>query len=250
MNEEPRLQLDTSIVVWMAQVSTSREALVHLEAWLDPQDRQRAARFRLPEDRSRFILGRALLRKGVGHHLRRPPEEIELTYTQFGRPLLARDQGIQFSISHTHDWVALALTAGARVGIDLEYLRAMVDPIELAPRIFSDEDLEAFQALPADERAPAFFRAWTRKEAYLKARGEGIAEALRFVSVSFGSEETILLRDRREASVTGSWRLHDLPAPADYMGSIACDEGRKELDCHVVHFDQGEMILDSPNAPK
>ena len=245
MKQDRREHLDDAIVVWMARVSAAHDSLIFLESCLDLHDHERAARFRFPEDRARFVLGRGLLRKCLGRYLRQTPETIKLAYTDRGRPILPQDETIQFSISHTHDLVAIALTAQARVGIDLEYVQPDLDPLELAGRIFSEKDLRIFQALPRSETLPAFFRAWTRKEAYLKARSEGIAEGLRLVSVPFGPEETASLTDARDESAARTWRLHALPVSADYMGSLACDDAGKRLEYHQVHFNKNEVILDS-----
>jgi 4'-phosphopantetheinyl transferase len=177
--------------------------------------------------------------------LQQTPETIELATADRGRPILPHDETVQFSISHTHDLVAVALTADARVGIDLECVQPHWDLPELAKRIFSEEDLQTFQALPGSEAPAAFFRAWTRKEAYLKARGEGIAEGLRQISVSLGPEETGSVKDARDESAAQTWRLLALPVPADYMGSLACDNVDKQLECNFVHLNKSEIIRDS-----
>jgi 4'-phosphopantetheinyl transferase len=246
MKPEPRDHLDGSIVVWMAQVSHARDSLPSLEPCLDLHDLRRAAQFRFPEDRARFVLGRGLLRKCLGRYLGQAPETIELAYTDLGRPFLPQDESIQFSISHTHDLVAIALTAQARVGIDLEFVQAPVDLPELAERILSADDLRIFHALSSEERVTAFFRTWTRKEAYLKARGEGISEGLQQVSVTFGLDESAAVTDARDESAARTWRLHPLPVATDYMGSLACDDADKCLDFHLVHLEKGEVILDPP----
>jgi 4'-phosphopantetheinyl transferase len=240
-----REHLAGHVIAWIAQVSKARDSLIFLEPCLDGRDRERAARFRFSEDRERFVLGRGLLRKCLGRCLRQTPETIELAYTDRGRPILPRDETVQFSISHTHDLVAIAVTAGARVGIDLEYVQTHPDLLELAQQIFSEEDMQAFQALPRGEMRTAFFRAWTRKEAYLKARGEGIAEGLRQISVSLGPEETSAIQDVRDESAAQTWRLLSLPVPADYMGSVACDDVGKRLECDFVHFNKSEIVTNS-----
>jgi 4'-phosphopantetheinyl transferase len=244
MEPHRRDHLAGHMIVWIAQVSKARDSLVFLEPCLDNRDRERAARFRFPEDRARFVLGRGLLRKCLGHYLQQTPETIELATTDRGRPVLPHDETVQFSISHTHDLAAIALTAGARIGIDLEYVQPRLNLPELAKRIFSEEDLQTFQALPGHEASAAFFRAWTRKEAYLKARSEGIAEGLRQISVSFGPEETGSIEDARDESAARTWRLLTLPVPADYMGSLACDDAGKQLECSFVHLDKSEIIRD------
>jgi 4'-phosphopantetheinyl transferase len=243
MKPHRREHLAGHMIVWIAQVSKARDSLVFLEPCLDGRDRERAARFRFSEDRARFVLGRGLLRKCLGHYLNQTPETIELAATDRGRPILPHDEAVQFSISHTHDLVAVALTADARVGIDLERVQPHLDLPELAKRIFSEEDLQTFQALPGHEAPAAFFRAWTRKEAYLKARGEGIAEGLRQISVSLGPEEICGIKDARSVYGAQAWRLHALPVPEDYMGCLACDHVDKQLECNFVHFNTNEITL-------
>ena len=244
MKPHRRDHLAGHLIVWIAHVSRARDSLSFLEPCLDGRDRQRAARFRFAEDRARFVLGRGLLRKCLGHYLQQTPETIELAVTDRGRPVLPHDETVQFSISHTHDLVAVALTSGARIGIDLEWVQPRLDLPELAKRIFSEEDLQTFQALPGREATAAFFRAWTRKEAYLKARGEGIAEGLRQISVSLGPEETGSIEDAQDESAARTWRLFTLPVPADYMGSLACDHADKQLECAFVHLDKSDIIRD------
>jgi 4'-phosphopantetheinyl transferase len=240
-----RDDLNRHLLVWIAQVSQATDSLPFLEPCLDLRERERAARFRFPEDRARFVLGRVLLRHVLGHLLGQKPETIELATTELGRPVLAQDDTLQFSISHSHDLVALALTANARVGIDLEWLHPPEDLPELARHIFSDDDLATFQALPASEVTTAFFRAWTRKEAYLKARGEGIAEGLRQISVSFGAEESGSVIDAREKSGAKAWRLLALPLPADYLGTVACDQPDRQMKCVFIRLQEREVVEDS-----
>src|SRR5471030_974636 len=136
MKPDFREHLAGHMIVWIAQVSRARDSLSFLEPCLDSRDRERAERFRFAEDRARFVLGRGLLRKCLGHYLQQTPEAIELATTDRGRPILPQDETVQFSISHTHDLVAIALTSGAQVGIDLEYVQPHWDLPELAKQIF------------------------------------------------------------------------------------------------------------------
>jgi len=238
-----REHLAGTIVVWIAHVSQARDSLIHLESCLDHRDRERAARFHFADDRARFILGRGLLKKCLGFYLEQKPATIELAYTDLGRPILPHDEDIHFSISHTQDLVALALTSGARIGIDLEYTQSHVDLIELAGRIFSEDDLKLFQALPNGEKPGAFYRVWTRKEAYLKARGEGIAEGLQLISVSLGAEETASVIDSRDESAADAWRLRALPLPEGYVGNLACDDMNRHLEFAFFKLERDKVII-------
>jgi 4'-phosphopantetheinyl transferase len=242
MKDERRDYLDGMIVVWLAQVSTSQERLPFLEPCLDAHDRERAARFRFAEDRARYVLGRALARNILGRYLSLAPERIELAYTDRGRPIFPHDETLHFSLTHTHDLVAVALTAHAQVGIDIEYMERKLNLEELAERILSAEDFRVFKALPDLEKEPAFFRVWTRKEAYLKARGEGISEGLQKISVAFGPDAITFLTDARDELAAPKWRVHALDLPDGYMGSLACSDAAKGIDLQKVRFEGGDVV--------
>jgi len=234
----------SAVVVWIACVPELHEALPALEALLDARECERADRFRFAEDRARFVAGRGLLRHGLRRYAPQVPATIEIAYSSLGRPLVpAEYEAPRFSISHTHDLVALAFVTGAQAGVDLEFMKPPVDLLELAERILSEEDFLIFQAFPHVERQLAFYRAWTRKEAYLKARGEGIGTGLQDVSVSFAAEATTSVTDRRDASAT-AWRLHTLPVPEEYMGCVACDESTRTVACFSARMEKGETRLE------
>ena len=234
---------DGAVVVWVARVSELGDSLAALEALLDAGERERATRFHFAEDRARFIIGRGLLRHGLRRYAPEVPASIEIIYTGLGQPTIATEfEAPRFSISHTHDLVALAFTNDAQVGIDLEYTQPPVDHLVLAERILSEEDFHAFETLPQNEKHLAFYRAWTRKEAYLKARGEGIATGLQDVSVPFTPEQTSSLTDRRDASAS-AWRLHALPIPSDYVASVACDDATRGVKCFAVRIAQDTVQL-------
>jgi 4'-phosphopantetheinyl transferase len=216
-------QLDESSVVWIVRVSESMNALLALEPLLNADERERAARFRFPEDRARFTLGRALARKALGHFLARDPASIELTLTERGRPVLPQEE-LAFNITHAGDLVAVAVAKNARVGIDIERVERKVDLMGVGEKILSEEDFARFCALADEEKAAAFFRIWTRKEAYLKATGAGITDGLKEISVSFEAEMVGPITDVRDEAGARKWRLHALPVPGDYQGCMACDE--------------------------
>jgi 4'-phosphopantetheinyl transferase len=245
MTTHRREHLSGHIIVWVAHISQAQASLHFLDAFLDGRDRERVARFRFPADKARFVLGRGMLRKCLGYYLEQAPETVELAFTNKGRPILVHDERIQFSISHTQDLVALALTDGANIGIDLEAVSPHLDLVELAERVFSAEDLAIFQAHPAHEKLAAFYRAWTRKEAYLKARGEGIAEGLQQICVSMAPQEVLSVQDKRHDSETKEWHLVSLPLPGGYAGTVACDDMTRNLEGTYVTFLDGEPISDS-----
>lgn len=222
-------QFEQAVVVWIARLSESHDTLPLLESWLDTRERERAARFHFAEDRARFTIGRGLARKLLGAALFRPPAEIQFTSTERERPVL-REGGLEFNITHAGDLVAVAFAKNARVGIDIERVERKVDLMGVAERILSEEDFAKFCALPDVEKAATFFRIWTRKEAYLKATGEGITDGLKKISVPLGTEEISSITDLRDESGAAKWRLHSLALPQGYAGCVACDDAEMPIE--------------------
>jgi 4'-phosphopantetheinyl transferase len=218
--------LQSHVVVRVASISSPEGGSAE-EAYLDRPDRERAARFRFPEDRARFVLGRALLGRCLERYLGYRAQPLGLTYSAKGRPLLP---GVEFSISHAHDLVAVALSVGTLVGVDLEYVRADFNARELGEQIFSPEDLKIFQALAPEEQPRVFFHAWTGKEACLKACGLGIAGGMTQVAVPLSRQDAVT----RIAQADSSWCLQALPLPADYAGHLVWNDSGKEMDFRMV----------------
>src|ERR1700733_12893993 len=121
-----------ALVVWIARVPEFREELPALEALLDARELERAGRFRFPEDRARFVVGRGLLRHGLRRYAPQIPATIEIAYTNLGRPFVpAEHEAPRFSISHTRDLVTLAFADVAQVGVDIEFMQPPVDLLDL-----------------------------------------------------------------------------------------------------------------------
>jgi len=220
-----RTHLEHRVVARLVRLTETGATPEHLESGLSGPDREQAARYRFPEDRMRFVLGRALLGKLLRHYLGYPAQVIELSHTAQGRPVLPRDPAVQFSITHSRDLVAVALAIETLVGIDVQYVSPDIKLQALAERIFSDEDLKTFRALPAGEAPAAFFRAWTGKEAHLKARGIGLSGGLKEVPVIFHGAEPA-----GDETMLPGWRLRSLPVPGDYRGHVAWNDPGKKLD--------------------
>jgi 4'-phosphopantetheinyl transferase len=225
-----RHQPETSIILAQSRVA---EMLSGLESWekgLSEPDRARAARFRFREDRARLVLGRRMLAVLLREELGLTQHPMELASTEKGRPYLPDRPEVAFSISHAGDVVAVALTVGAQVGVDVESLDRKVELGPIAERIFSAADLGRFRAVPDAEKTRAFFRAWTGKEAVLKARGVGLFGGVEEISVSLeGAAETI--RTGGEA-----WHLQPLAVPEGYVGAIACDDPRRPIRARNFTF--------------
>lgn len=225
----PALRLEAGdIHVWRAQLDLGAARLQGLFRSLSADERSRAERFRAPRDRDRYIAGRGLLRAVLARYLWAHPAELHFRYGLHGKPALAREAGrsaLRFNVSHSEGLALLAVTRGREVGVDVERLRPDIED-GIARRFFSPGEVARLGALPAGQRQAAFFACWTRKEAFVKARGEGLGLGLDTFDVTLAPEEpAALLRLDGDAGAPGRWSLQHLDPGPGYVGALAV-EGR------------------------
>jgi len=160
----------------VARLDLSDHSIAALEPLLDVEERARADRYRLPILRTRFIAGRAFLRLALADRLEADPRELRFTYGRHGKPEL--DAPFRFNLSHTDDLALLAIAPHGETGADVERIRPELDHAGLARRYFSDREVAWLMSFPTVDRPAAFFDCWTAKEAYIKARGDGLSFSL------------------------------------------------------------------------
>jgi 4'-phosphopantetheinyl transferase len=214
-----------SVHVWRADLEQSPELIRAHLASLSTDERQRADRYRFDRDRLHFIAARGVLRDLVGRYVGCPPAGVSFSYGRYGKPGLVGAAGaarLAFNVSHSHGVALYAFTRGAEVGLDVEFIREDVACLEVAERTFSPDEVAALRALPAESRVAAFFDCWVRKEAYVKARGEGLSHDLRGFTVSLApGATTALLATSDGPSEAMRWSLSELPVGKGYAGALA-----------------------------
>jgi 4'-phosphopantetheinyl transferase len=199
--------------VWRVSLAQSPQVFDRCWATLSSGERQNARRFHFERDTFRYVLARGVLRKIVGHYLGLDdPMEVRFTQNHFGKPGLPENDGdLRFNVSHSHDLALYACARGRDVGVDIEQLRDDLATQQIADQFFSAAESRAISLLPMHQRTRAFFRCWTRKEAYIKAVGEGLS------SQSLSKPPVFLENDESADSVAidpqlteGGWTIMDL----------------------------------------
>ena len=234
----PHLDLRLSrseVHVWRAGLNRSIACEERLLATLTEDEQYRADRFHFKHDRSHFINARGILRDLLGRYLGARPDALRFEYTKYGKPSLVKEFGgpaLSFNLSHSNGIALFAFTTGRDLGIDVEWIRPDVADEQIAERFFSANEVNTLRAIEAGAQAEAFFNCWTRKEAYIKARGEGLSMPLDRFAVSLRpGEAAALLYTCAGTEETSRWRLVELFPGAGFVGALAVEGHDWQLKC-------------------
>lgn len=222
------------IHVWRATLDAGSARVDRLAQALSQDEPARAARFHFERDRRRFVVARGLLRTMLGSYLQLPPAALRFVYNEYGKPALApeHDSALQFSLAHSGDRALFAFVHGAEIGVDLESIRTDFDFTQLAEQFFSPQEWAQLHTMPAHLQRAAFFRCWTSKEAYIKARGQGLSLPLTSFSVTLRPDEPPRIEDASNGTgVAPRWTLYDLAPENGYAGALAVQGEGWSLRC-------------------
>ena len=215
---------DGAVEVVTARLDVAPAVARDLESCLSGGERERARRFVVERDGRRWIAGRARLRQLLADRLGMAPEDVELARGPHGKPGLSprmADPDLEFNMSRSGDLAAYAFSRGRAIGIDIEAVRDLRDADAVAARFFSPREIEDYSALRPGDKPLGFFNCWTRKEAYVKALGDGLAFPLDRFDVSLAPDEPArILRVDRTSGESCGWSLHALTPAPGFTGAV------------------------------
>ncbi len=220
-----RMELHTHEVhVWRASLEQPEAVCRKLQATLSADEFERAARFQFEKHRRRFVVARGVLRDILGRYLGVAATGITFEYEAHGKPKLAsvnHPENFSFNLSHAEELALCAVVRGHALGVDVEHVHPISDAEQIARRFFSEREAEQFCALPQEHRQIAFFNCWTRKEAFIKALGEGLSHPLNRFEVAFlPGELAALLHTRPDPQEAGRWSMFAFEPATDYAGAL------------------------------
>jgi 4'-phosphopantetheinyl transferase len=216
--------------IWRAVLDLPGKSVQGLIGSLSIDERMKAEHFRFERDRSQFIAARGILRLILACYLGVEPGAIRFCYEKDGKPRLQNafaKSGIQFNLSHSEGLALYVFTHGHEVGVDIEYMREMPEMEQIAEQFFSVRDRVFFDALPASEKQETFFNLWVRKEAFVKATGDGLSYPLDTFDVSVASGK--LSRILGTARETSGWSIGDVRPAEGFAGAFAVEGGDWEV---------------------
>jgi 4'-phosphopantetheinyl transferase len=232
--DHPLLRSD-DVHVWRVALDQPASVAQSFLRILAPDERRRSENYYFPKDRDCFVIARGVLRTLLGRYLQSEPDQLRFCYGSHGKPALIGPSGsdqIRFSVSHSNQLALCAVTRNREVGVDVEYVREDLANTEIAERFFSSREAAMLRALPIERRVEGFFNCWTRKEAYVKARGRGLSLPLNLFDVSVGPGAGAAILSTQENSKEAlNWSLRDLEPAHGYVAALAVAGGNWRLSC-------------------
>jgi len=211
--------------VWDVALIASSDDLSYLQQTLSQDERRTAARYYSAVHRERYIIAHGALRSLLSRYTGQSPHDLQFAVSESGKPSLIDAVGlspIQFSLSHSVDRALVAIATANPVGVDIERVDQETEILAIAERFFSSTEIAALRAVADSEQVQQFFHAWVCKEAYLKARGEGILDRLPSFSVSVTPPaDACLIEDSMDAHAPSVWHLKLLKGLPTFAAAVA-----------------------------
>ena len=198
--------------VWTVPVSGESGTLAHCRSVLSEEERRAADAFRRPEDMRRHVVAHGSLRFILAGYTGREPEALGFIRTEFGKPSLENGGSVRFNIAHSGDGVLVAVARGREIGVDMEYVKHQDDLPMIAARCFSVREIGLLRSCESSRYAETFYMLWARKEAYIKARGEGMSLDLTNIDIA-----------EAPAVLDGRWHLVDIGSYRGCACALAAD---------------------------
>jgi 4'-phosphopantetheinyl transferase len=210
--------------IWMADLNISESIQQHFEkSFLSNEELAKAKSFKFDQHRLQFSASHGYLRFILAQYLNCCPSLIEYEIGEYGKPSLKNPSNpdkIRFNMSHSQNMALYAVTLDVEVGVDIEIIKDDLNIPDLIEHVFTTRENNIFKEIKEDKKTKVFYDVWTRKEAYLKATGEGFNFPLNKIEVTtYPDEEVKLLNVERNQSVN-PWSLYSLELP-EYSASIA-----------------------------
>jgi 4'-phosphopantetheinyl transferase len=224
------------IHVWAVQLFAADDVLDVFESILSPEEIDRKRRLRFGSDRHAFVISRGVLRILLSRYLSIHAEDVRFTYGRRGKPRLANAVlDLRFNSSHCNKIAVYCITLGCELGIDVEQIRPLQEIEAIAHRYFCAEETADLISAPAAERESSFFRCWTRKEAFIKAIGDGLAIPLNSFRVSLkGDHLAELVQVEGDFAAATDWKLHEIIPTGGYICALAYRDNLRSVRVHPL----------------
>ncbi|MFD1162101.1 4'-phosphopantetheinyl transferase family protein [Hwangdonia seohaensis] len=220
-----------TIHTWVVNVNYVTPIIENLKHLIDMDEKQKASKFRFKKDQNIFIIARGALRFLSAFYLNMDAKEIEFKYGEYGKPEYNFDSDLKFNISHSGEIIVLSFVKNFEIGVDIEKIKDNFDVFEIASNFFSTLEIETLKKVPKEKQVEYFYRCWTRKESFIKAKSVGLSFPLDSFSVCIHSDKkTELLETKWDAAEKHQWKLFTFSRQPDYLGAISIKGNIKTVE--------------------
>ena len=235
-NAPPPTRLNPGAVqVWRVQQSASPESLARFHSFLSSDEQHRIDQFRFEHLKRSYTLSRGVLRLLLAFYLDQHPKAIEFAYGPKGKPKICQATPVCFNASHSADIAVYAFSLDCELGIDVEKVRELPDLESISSRFFCAAEASELQSLSANDRCHAFFRCWTRKEAYVKAVGDGLSMPLDRFQVTLLPEDPVrFVHIGNDKKAAQTWALHHLDFTPQCVGALAYQDKPRHIEFRAL----------------
>ncbi|MGF1557793.1 MAG: 4'-phosphopantetheinyl transferase family protein [Flavobacteriaceae bacterium] len=206
---------------WYADLEANRAMVPEYLKLLAKDEVNRASKYKFQKDLECYVISRGILRMLLGYYLAVGSDKIEFVYSDYGKPSVASTNRLKFNCSHSTNMVVFGFALGCEIGVDVEHIKTDFDVLDLAVNFFSQSEIKSLGSRP-EQLYRSFYRCWTRKEAFIKAKGSGLSFPLDSFTVSLDDDENAkLLETHWDVNEVAEWRVFSFVPRVDYMSAVA-----------------------------
>jgi 4'-phosphopantetheinyl transferase len=237
---DKNISLDKNeIHIWFINFNINKAEFNFLNNFLSEDEILKASKFKFEKDKNSSIITRGALRLLSGKYLGLNPQEIEFKYGDFGKPVFNFETPLKFNLSHSGNMAVIGFCLHEDIGVDIEVMKANFDVFDIASNYFSSSEIEVLKTLPTEEHTKGFYRCWTRKESFIKAKAKGLSFPLDSFSVSIDSDiKAELLETKWDYSEKEFWKLFTFSPQENYIGAVSVKGQIQE----VKYFNFNEFL--------
>lgn len=224
---------DGELHIWKINSENFIQSSPVLYEILSVEEKQRAERFHFENDKIVYICARSILRMLLSKYINQDYSSIDFNFNEYGKPELPEvinPKNIKFNVSHSENLVLIGFIPNVSLGVDIEYILPNSDLIEIASKYFSSKEIDSLIRFPGEKRTEAFFNCWTRKEAFIKAVGEGLSYPLDKFSVSLNDEFDVEITIENNQQESSQWKLISFQPEERFAGAFAVKGQIKKIN--------------------
>lgn len=216
---------EKEIHVWRINFNAQLKAQRFFHDLLNPDEKDRVSKFRFAKDKRKFNISRGVLRILVGEYLEMDPQKVTFRYEKYGKPQLQHETRMKFNVSHSGDMAIIGFVKDYDIGVDIEHVKNDFNVLDLAENFFSRHEIEMLRTIPPKEQPLAFYRCWTRKEAFIKAEGSGLSFPLHEFTVSMTKDnEAKLEHTDWNPDAKHQWSMFSFKPAQNYIAALAIND--------------------------